>query len=178
MGEHNTLGADHQKLRSFMRSILDDLRALERMIESGLIESGIRRVGAEQEIFLVDSCYRPINRAMEILKRLNHPQFTTELALFNLEANLSPYALTGSSLSELEGELTGLMSLAREAASSEGARVILTGILPTLLQSDLGIESMAPIPRYRQLNDAMLSLRGGQFRALIKGLDELSVIHD
>ncbi len=36
-----------------MRSLLDDLRALEMMLEEGRIESGVRRIGAEQEMFLV-----------------------------------------------------------------------------------------------------------------------------
>ncbi len=179
MGEHNTSqNVDNRELRGFMRAILDDVRALERMIESGLIESGIRRVGAEQEIFLVDDMYRPANKALDILKRLDHPQFTTELALFNLEANLSPYALTGSTLSEIESELDGLLGRVREAVKAEGAKAVLTGILPTLQQSDLGIESMTPMPRYYRLNEAMRSMRGGEFKASIKGLDELQVTHD
>jgi hypothetical protein len=37
-----------------MKAVLDDLVALERMIEGGMIERGVRRIGAEQELFLVD----------------------------------------------------------------------------------------------------------------------------
>lgn len=179
MGEHNTSkNVDNRELRGFMRAILDDVRALERMIEAGLIESGIRRVGAEQEIFLVDEMYRPADIALDILKKLDHPQFTTELAQFNLEANLSPYALTGSTLTEVEEELRGLMARVTDAVSAVGAKAVLTGILPTLQQSDLGLESMTPMPRYYRLNEAMRSMRGGEFKASIKGLDELVVTHD
>ena len=35
-------------LRRFMQRVLADLRALERMLDSGLIESGVHRIGAEQ----------------------------------------------------------------------------------------------------------------------------------
>jgi len=179
MGEQNTSqNVDNRELRAFMRAILDDVRALERMIESGLIESGIRRVGAEQEIFLVDEMYRPSNSALPMLERLDHHQFTTELAQFNLEANLSPYALTGSTLSEIEAELNGLLARVTGAASELGIKSVLTGILPTLNQSDLGLESMTPMPRYFRLNEAMRSMRGGEFKAYIKGLDELSITHD
>ena len=38
-------------------------------------------------------------------------------------------------------------------------------------------ESMTPIPRYRQLNDIMVEQRGGHFKALIKGMDELQTLH-
>lgn len=161
-----------------MRAILDDLRALERMIESGMIESGIRRIGAEQEIFLVDDSFRPANKAMELLESLNHPQFTTELALFNLECNLSPHVLEGKALSALESELNSLLDRVREQTREKDLKTVLTGILPTLTQADLGIESMSPIPRYHRLNEAMKALRGGEFRAIIKGLDELHVTHD
>jgi CBS domain-containing protein len=52
------------------------------------------------------------------------------------------------------------------------------GILPTLAQTDLGLDAMAPLPRYRELNDLLTTLAGGSFRTLIKGLDELQVSHD
>jgi len=54
MGEHNVaVDADEQQLQDFMRALLEDLFALEQMIESGKIESGIRRIGSEQEMFLI-----------------------------------------------------------------------------------------------------------------------------
>jgi hypothetical protein len=40
--------------RRFMRALLNDLRALERMVEEGQFERGVSRIGAEQELFLVD----------------------------------------------------------------------------------------------------------------------------
>jgi CBS domain-containing protein/gamma-glutamyl:cysteine ligase YbdK (ATP-grasp superfamily) len=179
MGEQNLSQITGDKeLRHFMRAILDDVRALERMIESGLIEKGIRRIGAEQEIFLVDRSLRPANLAMQMLEKLNDPQFTTELAQFNLECNLSPRVLAGRGLHELELELNQLLEKARAAARELGAYTVLTGILPTVQQADLGMDAMTPKLRYRQLNDVMRALRGGKFRAEIKGLDELSVTHD
>lgn len=179
MGEQNLKeNTPDRELREFMRAILDDVRALERMIESGLIEKGVRRIGAEQEIFLVDRSYRPANLAMEMLEKLNLPQFVTELAQFNLECNLSPQMLADRGLHELENELTTLLEKARVAARELGAYTVLTGILPTVQQSDLGMDAMTPKIRYRKLNDVMRAMRGGKFRAVIKGLDELNVTHD
>jgi hypothetical protein len=48
---------DEHQQRVFMKAILNDLRALEQMLKDGLVESGIRRIGAEQEMFLVDSVW-------------------------------------------------------------------------------------------------------------------------
>jgi hypothetical protein len=65
--------------RSFMRQLLDDLRALEKILAGDLIETGVRRIGAEQEMFLVDENWRPAPAAMEILAELDDPSFTNEL---------------------------------------------------------------------------------------------------
>jgi CBS domain-containing protein len=170
--------SDRQQLRNFTRAVLEDVQALERMLREGRIESDIRRIGAEQEMFLIDRDVRPAPIALEVLEHLDHPQFTTELALFNLEANLSPYAFGGDCLSRMERELHGLLALAHRAADANRARILLTGILPTIRQNDLGLESMTPNPRYMALNHTMVEHRGGQFRMRIQGIDELMVTHD
>ena len=64
MGKHRGVktALDGEQRRSFMRHLLIDLRALGLMIEQGLIESGVRRIGAEQELFLVDRNWHPPRR--------------------------------------------------------------------------------------------------------------------
>ena len=74
-------------------------------------------------------------------------------------------------------ELRGLLDRARTAAESVGAMLVLTGILPTLRQRDLGLDNMMPNPRYLALNHAMTQLRGGVFQFAIKGIDELNTTH-
>jgi len=165
-------------LRTFMRALLEDVRALETMIERGLFETG-RRIGAEQEMFLVDRAQRPVNRALAVLERLQPSEsFTTELGLFNLECNLAPLDLGGDCLSGMERELDEHLRAVRGAAEAEGVGVVLTGILPTLEKRHLGLESMTPNPRFYQLNHVMRELRGGEFRTYIKGADELQTTHD
>ena len=51
--------------RAFIRRVLNDLHALERMLEGGLIEHRTRRIGAEQEVFLVDQGWRPAMAALD-----------------------------------------------------------------------------------------------------------------
>lgn len=178
MGKKIQGGASSQELRAFTKALLQDVQAIERMIAEGLIESGVRRIGAEQEMFLVDRAMHPALTALDILDKLDHPQFTTELGLFNLEVNLSPQDFGGDCLWRMEQELEGLLAQAGRAAKSVESRVLLTGILPTMMQKDLTLDSMTPYPRYQQLNSTMSELRGGDFSMLIKGLDELSVNHD
>ena len=179
MGEHDLPDSiDALRLRRFMKALLADVRALERMIRDGMLETGMRRIGAEQEMFLVDEAGRPRNMALDVLARLDDPAFTTELAQFNLETNLSPQVFGSDCLRRMETELRENLLKARAAAESAGGGILLSGILPTLRKSDLTLDAMVPNPRYRQLNDAMAALRGGEFNFLIKGIDELETTHD
>ena len=178
MGEHGVSDSDGTKLRAFMRLLLGDVQALEKLLEQGRLETGVRRIGAEQEMFLVDGAGRPARIAAEVLARLKHPSLAPELALFNLEANLQPRVFGGSCLREMEEELRELLGKASDAAGEEGGSILLTGILPTLTTADLGLDSMTPDPRYLALNRAITDLRGGRFHFRIKGLDELDATHE
>ena len=51
----------------FIRQLLNDIEALEFMIDNNLIESGITRIGAEQEFCLVDKHWRPAKNAQDLL---------------------------------------------------------------------------------------------------------------
>ncbi len=176
MGQDVKAERQPEAIRAFTRAMLRDLHALERILSDGLIESGVRRIGVEQELFLVGHGRRPALRAMEILERLkDDPSFTTELALFNLEINLEPLCLRKDCLRKLEANVREKVEAARAAAHAEGAEVLLAGILPTLNKSDLSIENITPKDRYYALNEAVNRLRGGPGRLRIQGIDELDV---
>ena len=179
MGEHDVdQQFDEKTSQAFMKALLEDLRALEYMIATGGFETGVARIGAEQEMFLVDRNMRPAPISLEVLDHAKDSRLTTEIARFNLEANLTPQSLTGRCFQQMEKELNELLSLVRKSAETFGADVLLSGILPTLQKSDLTLENLAPIPRYSQLNEGVMRLRGGPFSIHIKGLDELQISHD
>ena len=179
MGEHDIhQDFDDRQLRSYMMALLADLSALEYMLDNDFLESGVGRIGAEQEMFLVDRTMRPAPLGREVLTRANDPRLTTEIAKFNLEANLSPQAWGGQCLKHMEDELEEVVRLTREAAREFGADVMLAGILPTLQMSDLSLANMTDNPRYRQLDRALGSMRDGEFSIHIKGLDEVNLTHD
>ena len=168
---------DGSALREFTCRVLEDLRALERIVGEGLIETDVRRIGAEQEMFLVQQDWRPSLAAYELLEAIGDPHFTTELGLFNLECNLDPQVFEGACLSRMEAQLNALLAKAYAAADDLGIHIALTGILPTIRKADLGMESMAPEPRYHALARALDRLRGGDYEFNIKGIDELIVRH-
>src|SRR5215470_494011 len=177
---HKDVGAeqDEQKRREFMHAMLADLRALDRMLRDGVFETGPRRIGAEQEMFLIDRSWAPARASLQMLEKLADSHYTTELGLFQLEANADPQLFAGNGLSRMEAQLDELVAKARTAAAELGLAPVLMGILPTLRKADLGLDSMVPSPRYRALNKAMADMRGGAFEFSINGTDELIVQHD
>jgi CBS domain-containing protein len=179
MGEHQIReSSDSGELQLFMRQLIREVRAFEKMLADELFETDPRRIGAEQELFLVDASHRPAPVAMELLEEIDDPRFTTELARFNLELNLDPVVLGDSCLSAMERQLRELLDKAHRAAAKLGVQVLLTGILPTLEKADLSMDNMAPVPRYHVLADAFQRLRGSAFSFHIKGRDELTVHHE
>jgi CBS domain-containing protein len=178
MGEHNVEPElDERKLHEYMQALLADLRALAFMLEQDSVESGVRRVGAEQEMFIVDQSLRPAPLAMEVLALAADPRLTTEIARFNLEANLTPQLLNGRCFHLLQRELELVLAQARSAAAEFGADILLAGILPTLRVTDLTLANLTPLSRYRELNRSVTRLHGGPFSIHIKGLDELQLTH-
>lgn len=173
-----------ERLREFMQRILTDLRALEHMLESGKFETGVRRIGAEQELALIDRHGEPAMLGPEVLERISAtdatagPYFTTELGRFNIEYNTDPIEFGSDCLGRLEKQLTELLAKARTAAQELDADILLTGILPTLRKTHLDLQYMTPMPRYYALNDALTRLRGGEYEFRLTGVDELIVKHD
>ncbi len=177
MGQLETKDANHEEtVRAFTQAMLADLRALEQLLPSEMIERRVRRIGVEQEMFLVDAHGLPAAAALEVLAAAQDPRLTTELALFNLEANLPPQQFTGGFLRQLESELQDVHAKVDATFAKTGARPLLTGILPSLRQADLELPKMTPKPRYRQLNDALVALNGGHFSIAIHGIDEFELL--
>lgn len=169
---------DAVEMRLFISRLLHDVEALETMLARGMIESGVRRIGAEQELFLVDQAWRPAPLAMEILDAIDDSHYTTELARFNLEINLDPIVFANDCFSQMEHDLNALLAKVRVIAQQHAADVVLTGILPTLRKTDLTLANMTPKPRYSSLSEAMDQLRGDAYEFRLKGIDELIVKHD
>ena len=174
---------DQKQMQSFVRHLLRDVEAFDFMLKNDWFESDITRIGAEQEMCLVNKeTFKPACINMAALEKMKDWDWvTTELAQFNLETNLSPLEFTGNCLSEMERENTEGLQKIREIVKQFDAEVVLTGILPTLRKSDLDLKNLTPKPRYLALMESIKehSLRGDeQFELRLDGIDELHIRHD
>ncbi len=165
--------------KDFLYRLLNDIKAFELMIENDLFEKNIQRIGAEQELCLVDKNFQPSKNALQLLDKINDTHFTTELALFNIEINLDPLTLDDKCFTQLDNQLSVLLKKAQnEALKIEENKILLTGILPTIKKKDLSFKNITPHKRYRVLNNVLKKQRGNSFMLRIKGVDELILKHE
>jgi CBS domain-containing protein/gamma-glutamylcysteine synthetase len=157
----------------FMTHLLEDIRAFEVMLAEDRFEKDIQRIGAEQEMVLVDQQYNPALIGPELHQALDKDFITTEYARFNLEINLSPLRFSGDCLARMKQELIDKLQLVAAEADKHQAQLILTGILPTIREADTDPEAMTPEPRYQALLKNVNQRRGEQYEFNIKGVDEL-----
>lgn len=179
MGEAKVkvLSSDNERVE-FVNHLLDDIKALEHMLDHDLFESGIQRIGVEQEFCLVNKEYIPSKKALEVLESINDKSFTTELAVYNLELNSDPFVLEGSCFSRLENCIVEKMAKARKAAKENDTSIITTGILPTISYTEINEEYMTPLKRYKVLGQIIRNARGADFELHLLGVDELNMKHD
>ncbi|MFT4536891.1 MAG: CBS domain-containing protein/gamma-glutamylcysteine synthetase [Saprospiraceae bacterium] len=182
MGEQRVSKVTDQKqMQKFVKSLLKDVQALEYMIENDWFDTGITRMGAEQEMALVHKdTYKPNCIAMEVLDKMKeHDWVETELAKFNLETNLTPRELTKACFSQLHEENASKLDKIQAVLDTLDTNIVLTGILPTLRKFDLDMENLTPKKRYKALMEAINEqLIGSAYELRLTGIDELLVKHD
>ncbi len=179
MGDLNVrLVSSQKQLNEFTRHLLKDVHALERMLEERWFNEDPIHIGAEQEICLVDHHFKPSPSAMQVLDVVGYDHFTTELAKFNIEANLEPHVLGGTCFSDMQHQLENHLSTLNTALEEKGLKYVLTGILPTIRKFDMELDNLTPLKRYDSLIKAINRMRGNSHELRISGMDELNIRQD
>lgn len=179
MGEAKIKILSNDKDRvEFVNHLLDDISAMEYMLKNNMYESGIQRIGTEQEFCLVDDEFCATKKALEVLEELDDSSFTTELALYNLELNSEPLIFKGDCFSKLEESIVQKMKKVRKVAKNNDADIVTTGILPTVSYKEINDEYMTPFDRYKILGQIIRNARGPDFELHLLGVDELNMKHD
>lgn len=179
MGSGKVILPQRGEKQQFVVALLRDLQAMDRMIKENKFERDPIRIGAEQELCLIDSNWKPAMCNTEVLDLAKNDLYTTELAKFNLETNMAPLLFKGNCLSKMESDLLNSVTDLRRCASQLESDVIMTGILPTIRKYDMNIKNLTPYKRYKVLCEAIEKMREGLSPELnIDGIDELRMKHD
>ena len=161
---------DHARFRARLE---ENLAALGELLERPGFGAGPGSIGAELEMYIVDGDGNPLHANQEILADAQDPQLTLELNRYNLEYNLSPFALSAAPFTSTENEILTRLEHLRGVAARRGGRVVPIGILPTLRQSDFGADCITDRRRYCALVDQLIARRGSEFHIDINGENPL-----
>ncbi|HET6814205.1 MAG TPA: glutamate-cysteine ligase family protein [Actinomycetota bacterium] len=169
---------DQADVVGFERRLEESLVALGRLLRRPGFGIGPPTVGAELELFLVDSGGRalPINQAVRA--EAADPRVVLEVDRFNLELNLTPAPLAGRPFAAFAAELDQALGVVRRAAAWHGGRIVMAGILPTLRAEELHLAAISDAARYRALNAGIRRLRQEPFLIGIDGVDPLELATD
>jgi gamma-glutamyl:cysteine ligase YbdK (ATP-grasp superfamily) len=167
--------ADRTRYRQKVRRCLD---VFETMLRESRFDFGKPMIGLEIELNLVDDHGDPAMRNAEVLGAIADPDFQTELGQFNIEINVPPQPLAGASFVELEDTLRADLNHADASARSVGARLMMIGILPTLMAGHLSVDALTANPRYKLLNEQIFAARGEDIWLDIAGDERLCTSSD
>ena len=169
---------DERDYARFAERLEQCLADLGRLLARPGFGAGPVTVGAELELFLVDSAGRPlpVNQAVRALAA--DPRVAVELNRFDLELNSSPVRLAGPGsrpFTALAGELGGLLDRVGDATRAYHGRVALIGVLPTFSLAQLDGTAMTSTPRYLALDRGLRRLRHGPVQISIRGAELLEL---
>ncbi|WP_433408333.1 glutamate-cysteine ligase family protein [Saccharomonospora azurea] len=144
----------------YRRKVQRCLDTLARMLSDGSFTFPRKHIGLEVELNLVSEDMQPSMSNTAVLAALDDDAFTTELSQHNIELNVPPCPLDGTSALELEAMLDGYLDKAHRKADEAGALVAMIGVLPTLQSEHFDQKWLTNSARYSLLNDEILASRG------------------
>lgn len=164
---------------SFHQNLTTETNLLKQAIEQKVFSDSTFVSGLELEAWLINQQMQPAPINEDYLSALNHPLATAELAKFNIELNTNPLALKGDTFNQLQIQLQHLWTAAQTQAEKMNAALLMIGTLPTTQQSDLTLNNMSDLNRYRALNEQILDSRGEPIHLDITGVEHLKLeYHD
>jgi hypothetical protein len=166
---------DRQRYRLKVRRCLD---TFARMLAESRFDFERPLTGLEIELNLVDASYDPAMKNAEVLDLIADPDFVTELGQFNVEINVAPRGLSGTGAIDFEADVRRSLNAADEKAQRSGARMLMIGILPTLMEQHLTADALSSNPRYALINEQIFAARGEDLHLSIDGIERLSTYAD
>jgi hypothetical protein len=166
---------DRARYRQKVRRCLD---VFALMLHDFAFDADRPTTGLEIELNLIDADAQPAMRNAEVLADLADPTFQTELGQFNLELNVRPRLIAGDGFDIYEKEVRAALQHADERAQKYDASIVLIGILPTLTQAHTVLDNMSANPRYRLLNEQIVTARGEDIELDIRGVERLQAYTD
>ncbi|GAA4720607.1 glutamate-cysteine ligase family protein [Nocardioides conyzicola] len=155
-----------------------NLDVFARMLREERFDTDDPMTGLEVELNLVDEAGDPALKNAEALEAIASPDFQTELGQFNIEINGAPAKIRDGGLTTFEESLRRSLNDAEQKSAEIGAHMVMIGILPTLAEGHMGLDSLSANPRYKLLSEQILNARGEDITIAIDGTERLRTTAD
>jgi len=165
------------ELEKFRQQLAEETSLLETWFDQSLFNKQGYKAGFELEAWLLDSTNHAAPDNDAFLASLNDKNVVPELATFNFEVNGDAAILADDVLERMYRDLLKTWRHCADAASGRDEKILMIGILPHLRESDLNMDNMSSLSRYKALNRQILKMR--DFKPLhlhINGKDELDTL--
>ena len=159
---------------AFAARLVDNLAVLRETLDTPGFGAGPATIGAEVEASLVDADGRVAGMSRAVQDRVHDPRIVSELAHFNIEANLGVQPCTGHALAALEAELRAVLTRIDRAAVSLGGRLVAAGIVPSVEVADVGPAAVTDETRYHALENGLDRVRGRPITLHVDGPEPLT----
>ncbi|MDT8283252.1 MAG: glutamate--cysteine ligase, partial [Gammaproteobacteria bacterium] len=164
--------------QQFVSRLKKETELLKSWFDTNYFSTSTLMAGYELEAWLIDQEARPVTINQEFLELANNDLLSPELAKFNIELNVEPERLSNNVLSIFEKKLDTLWQQCSDTAQSLNSNILGIGILPTLQDSDLTLNNISLLDRYRALNEQILRQRNGvEIELNINGDEHLQSRH-
>jgi gamma-glutamyl:cysteine ligase YbdK (ATP-grasp superfamily) len=171
-------GFTREDRRRYREKVLSCLDVFAQMLAESRFADDRSSVGLEVELNLTDADGLPAMLNAAVLEKVADADFQTELGQFNVEINVPPRKLGGTSLRELEDAVRATLNRGEEQARTVGAHMMLVGILPTVDEQHLNAAALSANPRYKLLNEQIFAARGEDLHIDIIGPERLETYAD
>ena len=164
--------------QQFVTQLAEETALLKNWFDNHQFSSSALMAGYELEAWLINQTGNPVAINESFLEKANNTLLSPELAKFNIELNVEPEQLSGNVLSTFERKLDKLWQQCSATARSLDSHIMGIGILPTLEDSDLTLDNISLLDRYKALNEQVLRQRNGlEIELNINGEEHLQVSH-
>ena len=162
----------------FTSHLKEETALLKSWFDNDKLSAADLMAGYELEAWLINKTGHPAAINEAFLKQANNDLLSPELAKFNIELNVEPEGLSNKVLSIFEQKLDKLWQQCASVAQSLDSNILGIGILPTLQDSDLTVDNISLLDRYKALNEQVLRHRNGvEIELKINGEEHLHVRH-
>jgi gamma-glutamyl:cysteine ligase YbdK (ATP-grasp superfamily) len=165
------------ELAHFKRQLLEETELLQSYFDQSFFTKQGYKAGFELEAWLLDSSNHAAPDNEAFLASLDDKNVVPELATFNFEVNGDPAILENDALERMYQDLLKTWKHCAEIARARDEKILMIGILPHLRESDLNMDNMSGMSRYKALNRQILKMR--DFKPLhlhITGKDEMDTV--